>query len=423
MRRFGALGALLVAVLALGLGLVGCSSHALGPGEARLTVVSGKAEVAATGENWRSAHSDQLLHRNDRVRSVQGLSEVGLSSARTVELRPGAELQVLPTPSLLRGDVLATAKGTPFTVSAGNADARVRDGAAHVTRGLGVTAASYVGDLVVTSAGRDIMVPALRQAGVPGPGLLPAVPTPLDYRADNPWDRRYLGDAIDLGDELQARSQGFTAQLAPGEGHTAGFYRQLLPALENEQAFTQALLPPDMAPGDTLVGAAIAVQGKNGSFLDRWRSVFDFHDQGARWGLVALDQHVTRAPLLSEVDDALGRRSVGTTTAAAPPGTTAPGVSGAPPASGISSSGSPAGTGTGGGGTGTGGGGTGGGRGGGGSTPTTTPPGPGLPQLPNPLGPTPPTTTPPSSNPVSGLIQGVGNVVGGLLGGLLNGGR
>jgi hypothetical protein len=293
-----------------------------------------------------------------------------------------------------------------------------------VTRGLGVTAASYVGDLAVTSAGRDLVVPALRQAGVPGPGLLPAVPTPLDYRADNPWDRRYLGDAIDLGDELQARSQGFTAQLAPGEGHTAGFYRQLLPALENEQAFTQALLPPDMAPGDTLVGAAIAVQGKNGSFLDRWRSVFDFHDQGARWGLVALDQHVTRGPLLSEVDDALGRRSVGTTTAAAPPGATAPGVSGPPPASGISSSGSPAGTGTGGGGTGTGGGGTGGGRGGGGgSTPTTTPPGPGLPQLPNPLGPTPPTTAPPSSNPVSGLIQGVGNVVGGLLGGLLNGGR
>jgi len=426
MRRFGAVVAVVGAVAALGAGLVGCSSRALGPGEARLTVMSGKAEVASTGENWQTAHSDQRLHRNDRVRVVQGLSAVALSSQRGVELRPGAELQVSQTPSLMRGDVLATAKGTPLTVTAGNADARVREGAAHVTRALGVTASSYVGDLTLTSAGRDLTVPALRQAGVPGPGLLPPAPVPLDYRADNPWDRRYLGDAIDLGDELQARSQGFTAQLASGEGHTAGFYRQLLPALENQPAFTQALLAPDMAPGDTLVGAAIVVQGKDGSFGDRWKSVFGFHDQGARWGLVALDQHVTRGPLLSEVDDALGRRSVGTTTAAAPPGASGvSGLLGTPPSSGGPAGESPSGNGGGAGapGSGNAGNGTGGGGGGGGSTPPTTAPPPQLlpPILPQP-GPTPPTTAPPS-NPVGGLIQGVGNVVGGLLGGLLNGGR
>src|SRR5579864_265941 len=189
----------------------------------------------------------------------------------------------------MKGDMLATAKSTPLTVTAGSADARVRDGAAHLTRALGVTAASYAGDMDVTSAGRDLTVPALRQAGVPGPGLLPATPTPLDYHADNPWDRRYLGDAIDLGDELQARSDGFTAQLASGEGHTAGFYRQLLPALANQPDFTQALLDPNQAPGETLVGAAIAVQGHADSFLDRWRAAFGFRDQGARWGLVALD--------------------------------------------------------------------------------------------------------------------------------------
>ena len=72
--------------------------------------------------------------------------------------------------------------------------------------------------------------------------------------------------------------------------------------------------------------AAITVQGKNGSFGDRWRSVFGFHTQGARWGLVALDQHVTRAPLLSSVDDALGRRSVGTASAAPAPAGAPPGL-------------------------------------------------------------------------------------------------
>jgi hypothetical protein len=418
MRRFGALGACVVAVAALGSGLVGCSSHALGPGEARLTVSSGRAQVAATGENWHSAHSDQRLHRNDRVRVLSGLADVHLSSDRSVELRPGGELQVLPDPALLKGDVLATAKGTPLTVTAGSADARVHDGAAHVARALGVTAASYVGDLAVTSAGRELTVPALRQAGVPGPGLVPANPSPLDYRADNPWDRRYLGDAIDLGDELQARSEGFTAQLAPGEGQTAGFYRQLLPALENQPEFTQALLQPDAAPGDTLVGAAIVVQGHNGTFLDRWRSVFAFRDQGARWGLVALDQHVTRGPLLSDVDDALGRRSVGTTLAApAPsPAGSAPSPLGPAPTTPAPSVPTPGATGNGGG----------GGSGGGGksTTPTTAPrSGPQLlPPLLNPPSPSPTTTVPPS-NPVGGLISGVGNLVGGLLGGLLGGGR
>jgi hypothetical protein len=273
----------------------------------------------------------------------------------------------------------------------------------------------------VASAGRDLVVPALRQASVPAPGLVPAAATPLDYRADNPWDRRYLGDAIDLGDELQARSDGFTNQLQPGEGHTAGFYRQLLPALENEPAFTQALLQPDMLPGDTLIGAAITVEGKDGSFLDRWQSVFAFHDQGARWGLVALDQHVTRDPLLSTVDDALGRRPGAATTAVvaapapggvAPPSLLAPPPQTPAPSSGNSSGGSGTGSGPS------------GGSGGPSSPPTTARPSPTiLPPLLNPPPPPSPTTTVPPSNPVGGLIQGVGNLVGGLLGGLLGGGR
>jgi len=421
MRRFGAVVVVVAAVVALGAGLTGCSSRALGPGEARLTISSGRAEVTSTDNRWQSAHSDQRLHRNDRVRVLSGLSVVHLSSDRTVELRSGSELQVAPQPALMKGDVLATAKSTLLTVTAGNADAGVRDGAAHVTRGLGVIAASYAGDLAVRSAGRDMTVPALRQAAVPGPGLLPPTASPLDYRADNPWDRRYLGDAIDLGDELQARSDGFTAQLGPDEGHTAGFYRLLLPRLENEPAFTQSLLQPDMAPGETLVGAAIALEGTNGNFLDRWKSVFDFRGQGARWGLVALDQRVTRAPLLSSVDDALGRRSVGTTAAAAPasgapsaaanllptapspsPGGNTPGVS---PPGGSGGGGPP-------------------GGGGGGTSPTTTvlPNPPLLPPLLNPPPPGSPTTTAPP-NPVGGLLQGVGNAVGGLLGGLLGGGR
>ncbi|MBV8162391.1 MAG: hypothetical protein JO265_15840 [Acidimicrobiia bacterium] len=422
MRRFGALVAVAAAVTALGAGLVGCSSSSLAVGEARLTVTSGRAEVASATGSWHGAHTDQRLHTDDRVRVVQGLADVQFASERTVELRPGAELQVQAVPTLLKGDVLATAKATPLTVTAGNADASVHQGAAHVTRALGVTAASYEGDLVVTSAGRDLSVPPLRQAGVPGPGLVPTTPSPLDYHADNPWDRRYLGDAIDLGDELQARSDGFTAQLAPGEGQTVGFYRQLIPALDSQPAFTQALLQPDTAPGENLVGAAIAVQGHDGTFLDRWRSVFAFRDQGARWGLVALDQHVSRAPLLAQVDDALGRRSVANVAAPAP-GVTAPSPLAIVPVVTPSGASPPAPSGanpSGGSGTQPGGSHDGGSGGGNSTPPTSAQPGL-LPPLT--LPPQSPSTTAPPSNPVGGLLQGVGNAVGGLLGGLLGGGK
>src|SRR5581483_11084398 len=56
MRRFGALVVVVAATLALGSGLAACSSGGLGPGEARLTVSSGRAEVAAGAGAWRSAH-------------------------------------------------------------------------------------------------------------------------------------------------------------------------------------------------------------------------------------------------------------------------------------------------------------------------------------------------------------------------------
>jgi len=139
--------------------------------------------------------------------------------------------------------------------------------------------------------------------------------------------------------------------------------------------------------------------------------VFSFRDQGARWGLVALDQKVSRGPLLSEVDDALGRRSVGPAPAAlgAPsaavglplaggaPGPTTPPTDSSgntiPPSPGPNR-----------------------------NTTTTTSPVGAITVPPIIGGPQPPgsPTTTVAPGPVRGLVQGVGNVVGGLLGGLLN---
>jgi hypothetical protein len=402
MRRF----ALLVSVLVFGAFLAGCTGRALGPGEGRLSA-SGRAQVATPGHRWASVSGTRTLHAGDRVRVLRGDAKIDLSKGRTLELRQGSSVQVQQVPAVLSGDVLATARDVSVSVSAAGTKARVAQGATHVSRSLAVVVASYSGTTHVDSAGREIDVPALRQAGVPAPGLIPAKPVPLAYDVHNPWDRRFLGDAIELGEELAARSQGFTAQLAPDEGHTAGFYRQLLPDLDTERSFDQSLVDPAAAPGETLVGAAIAVEGRRGGFVHRWQSVFEFRAEGARWGLVALDQRVSRAPLLSSIDQALGRAAPPTRStqvaAPAPPVAPIPSVPGTAAAAPSASGGTAPRQGN--------------GSSGGGAPPTTQPP-PGLLPLPTP----PPTTAPPPEQPgpVAGLLGGVTGAVGDLLGGLLS---
>ena len=69
---------------------------------------------------------------------------------------------------------------------------------------------------------------------------------------------------------------------------------------------------------DTLVGAAITLEGTRGTFAERWAAVFTFRDEGAEWGLVAMDQGVARVPLLNAIDAAISRGP--TQFAVGPPG-------------------------------------------------------------------------------------------------------
>ena len=149
--------------------------------------------------------------------------------------------------------------------------------------------------------------PPCAQASIAAGGAVPDRPTPLAYDADDTWDRRFLSDAIELGNELEARSKGFSAQIDPADGRTVEFLLRLLPGLAAQPEFSPALFDAGRAPGESLVGAAIALEGNRGTFAERWAGVFGFRGEGAQWGLVALDQGVSRAPLLAAVDAAIGR--------------------------------------------------------------------------------------------------------------------
>jgi len=296
---------------------VACTSGGGGARSARLSV-NGKVEVAAGGASSRLVDGPRTLHAGDRVKVDSGKAVIRLSGDRQLELRNGSEVAFGTAsgganlePSLVAGDLLVTASdhsvALGVTVTVAETEVSVSGGSARLSRGSAATVASYDADLTVASAGRSLKVPARRQVAVPAAGLLPGRPSPLIFKPGDSWDQRFLGDAIDLGNQLVARSRGFTAQLGPGEGRSTGFYRQILPNLESEPSFDAASLGADRSPGEALVGLAIAVAGNRGAFSDRLAAVFAFHDDGAAWGLVALDQGVSRAPLLSGVDQAIGR--------------------------------------------------------------------------------------------------------------------
>jgi len=314
---------------------VACTGGGGGSSSSARLSASGGVEVATGGGAYRAVDGNRTLGAGDRVKVNTGKAVVRLNSDRQLELRNGSELELgavtggkTLTFSLVAGDLLVTAPGEsgPLAVTVSDSEVSVAGGSARLSRGSAAMVASYNAAVLVSSAGRSLQVPARRQVAVPAAGLLPGKPSPIIFKAGDSWDQRFLGDAIDLGNQLVARSRGFTAQLGPGEGRSAGFYRQILPDLGNEPSFDVASLGPDRSPGEALVGLAITVQGNRGAFADRLASVFTFHDDGAAWGLVALDQGVSRAPLLSRVDEAIGRGPL--SLAEAPPAGAAPPVGG-----------------------------------------------------------------------------------------------
>ena len=322
-RRVVALSTLLAGVAGV---TAGCADRALGAEEARLSVPDGaEVRVLEVGGGWQKGKSGQVLRRGDRVEVRQGTVTLALARDRRLELRPlrnsegqpRADVEIAAVPRLRAGEALMVAEAAPLTVAAADAEARIVAGAGRVSRVLGnAIVASYEGSLSLASAGRTLKVPALRQSTVVTAGLVPQRPSPLRYDANDPFDRRYLGDAIALGEELDARVRGLTdnLQLGPDEGHTPGFYRELLPALEPEAQLPTLLDETDsegrLGAPEKLVGAAIASQSRQGPFASRWRATFRFRNEGADWGLVALDQRVARTPLLRDIDIALGRREL-----------------------------------------------------------------------------------------------------------------
>jgi hypothetical protein len=327
---------LAVAGLLLALGLVGCSESSDPPAAGRLAV-EGRAEVTRPGEDRRDVTGSRDLETGDRVRVREGTAVIRLPDDRRLDLRVGTDVEVRAaggrpangmaangmrvSPALMGGDLLVISDRGPMVVTVPGAEVAVH-GDARISRGVALLVGTYEGTAQLSAEGSTLVVSALRQASLPPTGQFPTGSGPLEYSPMDAWDQRYLSDAIELGSQLDARSQGFTAQLGPGEGRSFNYFRDLFPRLAAEPGFTAPLVNASRSPGETLVGAAITLEGARGTFAERWAAVFGFRDQGAPWGLVALDQGVSRVPLIESIEAAIGRGPA--QFASGPPGT-APG--------------------------------------------------------------------------------------------------
>jgi hypothetical protein len=274
--------------------------------------VDGLVEVTHDGTT-SEVGKDRDVVEGDVVRMLDGDAVLELPGDRSMRLRAADEhattVTVAAEPDLMDGDAVVIAGDDDLSFTVGDVDVLLTNGAARVQRGLSVTIALYGGTADVRAAGRSFAdgLPALRQLTIPATGLLPRTASPLLYDEKNPdpWDREFLGAAIDLGADLDRRARGFTGQLGPRVPVNASLLKRVLPPLADEAELSDALVGQRSA-GEALVGASIVV-ASGGPFSAEWDDVFSFRADGARWGLVALDQRVKRDALISTIMAAVGR--------------------------------------------------------------------------------------------------------------------
>lgn len=339
MNHRAALAAVIVVVLVAGVVavLVRDDDTAPGPEQARLRVEGVASVTASDGTTRPVTDATEVVDFGDRLVMEAGTAVLELAGGATYELRHrdgvGSALEVGATPRVTAGDVLVV-DGFPAPVVVDTATLTAQ-GALRVDAEE-LSASAYAGRARVTGVGDVGELLGLRRLVL----VAGAAPEPVAFDGSDEWDRRYLGEAIAFGTRLEALARGYTNDLAPGAGRSVSFFQSVLPALADERELSDDLIDPSRPPGETLVGAAIVVQGRRATFRERWEAVFAFRAAGAAWGLVALDQGVSSAPVLDTIElaiDASGGTVASSPTTTSPrPRPTAPTTTtpGAPPTTG-----------------------------------------------------------------------------------------
>ena len=381
------------------------------PGEA-LVSVDGSARVERAdgtverrvGGGTADGPAETTLRQGDGFDLVTGRADLQLNGSIRMQARPGTSLVMGRTPELRTGDLLVTG-AEPTSVSSGRTRVRLdgsssRSVAARLARTAGLSVGLYRGTARIDSAGVAATVHRLRRIEVPALGELTEA-QPVRYDTTDPWDQRYLVDAISLDQQLTRLLPGFMASAGPDVGRAANLAALLDPIARMPSRRELArLVDPDRPADDVLVGATISGLDRGGSYADRWRAVFRFRDAGATWGLVAMDRGVGPKLVLDALGQVFEAEDLDFEDQAGVPGD--PVIDETEDGTGDSGAGAGGSDGA------QGGGGSSGGGSDGGPVTPTLPPVPTLP--PTPTVPVTP-TLPPVTDPVGGIVDGLGNTV------------
>lgn len=178
-----------------------------------------------------------------------------------------------------------------------------------LTSGVNPRVGVYAGSVRVRRPAESRPVGALEQLGLSN-RRLSAASGPLEYAAQDPWDRELLGQAVAFDDEVERIARGIDVKFAVG-ARPPEFYRifravddATIPILKS----TARTITPDGHFGpasDVLVTlfVAEAAAGTTGKPLPaaatqtaNWRA------EGARWGLVAMRFGITASDFAETVD-------------------------------------------------------------------------------------------------------------------------
>jgi hypothetical protein len=253
------------------------------PGTARL-VPGGAAVTVHRGSPVSAA--DALLRAGDSITVNSGVATVR-TAAGSLFARAGSAIAITDgAPRVTRGDVIV--QGKSFTVAMRSATADIT-GTARVRQALTLEIGMYNGGAVVRTMTETLGVPRLRRAIVAGAGGPAAVQiAPLVLDATDNWDRKFLGDALELDVVLTARSRGLTMQVAGGGN-------SVLDKLLATPAWKDALTVLSDTPiGEVIVAAELARAANLPK--EAVEAALRLRSEGASWGLIALDQGVHSIP-------------------------------------------------------------------------------------------------------------------------------
>jgi hypothetical protein len=233
-------------------------------------------EVVRTGENGRAV--------------------VEFPDGQAAELAPGSRLGVggPAGAEVLRGQVLFRGT-TGLAVGSGPAQIQGTDGYFRVDRYVGALRLGvYSGSAAVQ--GWDGQVRALEEVGVSA-GVVPGAPEPLQVDADDRWDGRLLGEAIDLGVKLEDFQRDIRAQLLGARGLTvADVVPSDFPARGAERSLD------DLHRAEALVAAMVAFQAARIDGLPLVSVLGDIaglRERGASWIIVVAAWNLVRDRMIA----------------------------------------------------------------------------------------------------------------------------